>query len=98
VVFVWLLVLVIGVVLAGSGGNLARAMGGGDMRKLRYNDPLCTDPVIHQESIVTEEEAIKYMRHAHPNHPYTDSEALEDFIVIYWAWWIEEEVSGQGAL
>ena len=61
------------------------------MKKLRYNNPLSTyNPVIHQDSIITEEEAIKYMRWLHPQITYTDKQALDEFIVVNWAWYVEE--------
>lgn len=63
------------------------------MRYYAYNDPLKTDnPVIHQLSIISEEEAVKWARLSHPEG--TCEDLLNNFIVVNWAWEVPEEIYG----
>lgn len=53
-----------------------------------WNEPLCLDPdcVINSVCKAAEVDIIKLMKHSFPERAYSDAEALEDFIVVHWAW------------
>lgn len=49
---------------------------------IAYNEPGEGRPVV-----ITEEEAISRQKAAHPNYVYyDDAQALEDFMIVHWAW------------
>jgi hypothetical protein len=39
--------------------------------------------------VITEADAILFMRRIHPERPYKDLSALDEFIVVFWAWEVE---------
>ena len=59
------------------------------MKVLKFNNPLSTDPVVNCISFVTLEDAINFTRIVHPNEDMTDEEALEEFKIINWAWYVD---------
>ena len=60
-------------------------------RWLAFNDPFFTDekPYCNTIRLITEEDAVQFMRRIHPENPYSDVEALDDFKAVMWAWRIE---------
>ena len=64
------------------------------MRKLVYSFPDETKPNQIGEFVCTEQEAIKIQReYALKTHGYsyeTDQIALDDYICVNWAYWLEE--------
>lgn len=61
------------------------------MKVLKFNDPLCTDPVIDAVTLIKPDMAIAYMKHVHPRTYHSDEEALHDFIAMNWAWWVDTD-------
>lgn len=53
-----------------------------------WNESLCLDEghVINSVVRATEEDIIHLMQHKFPERAYSREEALEDFIVVNWAW------------
>lgn len=57
-----------------------------------WNEPLCLDEghVYNSLQLAEPKEVIGLWKHTHPEYNYTsDEEALEDFMIVYWAWFIE---------
>lgn len=59
---------------------------------LAFNDPFFTDepPYCNTTRHITEEDAILYMRRIHPERLYSNDQALYEFIVVNWAWKVEQ--------
>lgn len=58
------------------------------MKYVVWNEPLCldTDCVINSIRRATEEDVIKLMKHNFPERKYSDENALDDFVIVNWAW------------
>lgn len=57
-------------------------------RFIVWNEPLCLKPGFVANSIcrATEEDIIIAMKGNFPERKYTDQKALDDFMVVHWAW------------
>lgn len=63
------------------------------MRTVVWNEPLCLDPGHVLNSVVraSEEDIISLMKYKFPERNYTDEVALDDFVVVHWAWFEENK-------
>lgn len=63
------------------------APGGGE-KVIVWNEPLCLEPGFVANSVcrATEAEIIKAQKGNFPERSYTDAQALNEFMVVHWAW------------
>ena len=56
-----------------------------------WNEPLCLDGGHVLNSVVraTEEDIVHLMQHNFPERAYSYHDALDDFMVVHWAWFEE---------
>lgn len=57
-------------------------------RIVQWNEPMCLDPGFTISGVMsaTEEDCIRLHRHTHPTVAYSDEEALDEFMMVNWAW------------
>lgn len=60
-----------------------------DEKILCYDEPHFSGGNCHVT--LTKKQAIKVMKTNHPDRYPDDEAALDDFIVIHWAWWKEND-------
>ena len=62
--------------------------GNTKMKILEYTDPHPSGGI--QITRMTKQQAIDWMKKIYPTVDYTEEQALGDFIVVQWAYWVEE--------